>query len=133
MTLKQLENIIALRGEIAQLNKSMEKHYKAGDMVGDYYYAPNSGSVRTFHGIAVKDEPVLARKKERLRAKVADLQAQVEAAERFIDEIPDTNIRVLVRAYVIDGATYGSAAKLVHKKMSESTARKSVKAYFDSL
>ncbi|MCL2216666.1 MAG: hypothetical protein FWB91_06545 [Defluviitaleaceae bacterium] len=36
MTLKQLENIIALRGEIAQLNKSMEKHYKEGDFVGDF-------------------------------------------------------------------------------------------------
>lgn len=132
MTLKQLENIIALRGEIAQLNRSMEKHYRAGDFVGDYGYNPNSGSPYVIQGIAVKDEPVLERKKERLVKKIAELQAQVEAAEVFIDEISDTNVRVLVREYIINGATWDKAAKVVYKKMSADSARKCVKAYFET-
>lgn len=134
MSLKELEKIVALRGEIAQLTKSTEKHYKAGDIVADYGLDGKSGEMRAYSvtGIAARDEPVLERKKVRLRAKVVELQAQVEAAEKFIDEIPDTNVRVLVREYIINGATWENAAKTVYKKMSAEAARKCVTRYFEA-
>jgi|GEM_PF-3550210 len=81
-------------------------------------------------GVAVKDEPALERKKERLREKVAKLQAQVEAAERFIDEIECPTVRVLTRERVLNGATWEKAAKVVYKKMSADSARMAVRNYF---
>jgi hypothetical protein len=130
-TLKELEDIIALRSEIVQLNKSMEKHYKAGDFVGDYGYAPNSGRPFPIYGIAVKDEPALARKKERLKKKIAELQVQIEAAEKFIDEIKCPTVRVLTRERILNGATWKEAAKAVYNKMTANAALQCVKRYFE--
>ncbi|MCL2216667.1 MAG: hypothetical protein FWB91_06550 [Defluviitaleaceae bacterium] len=77
----------------------------------------------------LKDESALERKKGRLQKKVAELQAQVEAAEKFIDEISDVNVRVLVRERVVNGSSWEVAAKVVYKKMSADAARKCVKEY----
>ena len=135
MTLKELENIIALRGEITQLSKSMDKHYRMGDFVGDFGINCGTGQNAPYliQGVAVKDEPALERKKERLRKKVAELQSQVEAAERFIDEISDVDVRVLVRERVLNGATWEKSAKMAHGRMSPNAALQRVKRYFNAI
>ena len=73
MTLRDLKNIIALRGEIAQICKDMKRHYAAGDYVGDYGLNCRSGRPvpYTISGLAVKDSPALEKLKEKCNRRIA--------------------------------------------------------------
>ena len=130
MTLKELEQIFALRSEINLLKKRMEKMQQKGDFVGDYGFKPNRGRPFTIQGYAAKDEPKFERAKKKMIRQVSQLESTVGKAKSFIESVPDTTVRVLLSARFVDGMTWKQAASVIYTKMSEDAARKRVAAYF---
>ena len=122
MTKQQMEQLRNIPSEISAIedtlkNPKMEyvnvyyKDYRTGKGI------PKSRSEYDYDHLEVK------RLKKRLRKKVARLAKLMADAEAFIDSIEDSDMRVILRSYYINGLTQEKIALLMHYDRSTVSKR----------
>jgi len=129
MTHKELKQIIYLKSEIITLSLRMKRSVqKSKDFIGDYGYDYSSGqkNVITISGFPLPDEET----RDKINQRVAELKALVVAAEKFISEIPDARIRVILSLRYLEGFTWHDIAKKIYKNMTADAVRKCTMRWF---
>lgn len=133
MNLKDFEEIVHIRAEIEMLKKRLEKA-KNPSIVSDYAkdYSTGHEMIISISGYPLPDKVKSDKIIDMIKKHMAKLENRVLDAEEFINQIPDSRVRVLLTLKYLEGMTWDAAARTVYKKMSGDAARKQVQRYFDN-
>ena len=135
MILKDFEQLIYMKSEIDVLNKRLRREQSKGNQfVGDTAkdYRGGQGRVITIQGYTIADQKKIDEIWLILEARKLKLEQKVLEAEKHIASLADSKIRVLLTLRFLEGKEWQDVGKGFYKKMSADSARKYVKAYFES-
>ncbi|MCL2225658.1 MAG: hypothetical protein FWB96_11890 [Defluviitaleaceae bacterium] len=126
MTQKELKQIIHIKSEMRMLTIRMKN---AGSTAGDYGLDFSTGKKRAFI-IQGKHAPEYYDTAAKLSARADELAALVSAAEKFIADIPDPQVRVILTLRYLEGKSWHDVAKAIYKDMTADAVRMTVSNWF---
>jgi hypothetical protein len=119
VTQKELNRIIRLRSEIKTQAIIMKNSCAT---VGDYGLDHSTGKKRAFT-IQGKHAPAYYEAAKKHSADSNELEALVATAKKFIAEIPDSQIRLILSMRYIEGKQWSEVAHVLYNNSGESSAR----------
>jgi hypothetical protein len=127
LTHNELKQIIHLKSEIAML---MRRKHKSSQFMSDYGYDHRGGGreVITIQGY---NAPMHYEAVELLESRAEELKSMVTAAEKYIAEVPDARIRVILTMRYLDGKPWHDVAKAIYKNMTADSVRKCAARWFE--
>lgn len=121
MTKQELEEYGDLVAEIKELEKELAEKEKieVADAVTSSAEFPYSPHLVSVHGV-----PDLSRERQRSHGKIEKLNRQKAAVEKFIEGLPTSRQRRIVRYRVLDRMTWGEIAAKMGYKYTEAGVKK---------
>ena len=134
MTLKDFEQLVYMKSEIAMLTRRLEKT-KGDKFVGDYAKDYSSGYERiiTIQGYTITDTKKTGGIYALLEIRKHELEKQLLMAEQYIASIPDSKIRTILTLRFIEGQEWDEVAYNMYKKMTGDSARKCISRFFEKI
>ena len=136
MTLKDFEQLIAVKNEILVLNRRLEREQAKGNkFVADFAKDYSSGFAHavTLRGYSIADSDKMGRIRTVLENRKDRLEKLVYDAELFIDSISDSKVRMILTLRYIEGEEWNDVAKKVYRKMTGDAARMSIIRFFKNV
>lgn len=137
MTIERLEQYSDLRNEAADLEQRVDRlRERARQCVADTVKAsmteyPFVEHTVTIKGYAKRSARHLGRVYVRLIEKRAELDREIESIEVWLEAIPNSRVRQLVRYHYVDGETWPAAASRVYGHPHADAARMLVRRYIE--
>ncbi len=114
MTRKQLEQYKSKKEEIAELEAAISKLGSGEGLMGSSTVFDYRSGYPVPQAVVGVDREKFWSTKERYEAKIAELKAECEEVERFVEGIGDSLTRRIFRMYFIDGIRQEDIAAAVH-------------------
>ncbi len=135
MNKKDLEQYVNLKREITYLEKKINKLEQKSTITSDYVQTGFIGKrkkVSTIVGIDEKQQKRLSKYKTRLQSFKLQLDQKRVELEEFIEQIDDTELRLIIRYRYEDDFSW---IKIMHlmKYNNESTARMRVDRFLEKI
>lgn len=135
MNKKDLEQYVNLKREITYLEKKINKLEQKSTITSDYVQTGFIGKrkkVSTIVGIDEKQQKRLSKYKTRLQSFKLQLDQKRVELEEFIEQIDDTELRLIIRYRYEDDFSW---IKIMHlmKYNNESTARMKVDRFLEKI
>lgn len=125
--MEYLKDYTAVKLEILALTMKIASLPVEHDSVtGSLPYRPFTPAQISIHGVNVKTEARLYRRRQRLQRRQA-------ATELFVDAIPDRLIRSILRMRYLEEASWKAIAKAVGGCNTPDSVRMAAKRYFSTL
>lgn len=124
MEREQLERYLSQKEEIRELRYKLEHLGEGDSLVGNstiFDYSTGFPRPQAVVGYDYKKE---WRLRERYKTRLEKLKADCEETEKWIEDIPDSQMRRIFRMYYMDGETYRQIAKKMH--MDKSTVGRKI-------
>ena len=118
MTRKQLEQYKSKKEEITELEAAIRKLGSGESLMGSSTVFDYRSGYPVPQAVVGVDRKKFWSTKERYEAKIAELKAECEEAERFVEGIEDSLTRRIFRMYFLDGARQEDIAAAVHINQS---------------
>ena len=113
MTRKEMEQCISLRQEIMAIERSMKSPKSTYVVVFYKDYRTGKGIPKARQEVDNGEEE-LKRLKDRLSSRRRRLTKKLQAAEKFIDNVEDSEMRTILRDYYINGMSQQEIGEELH-------------------
>ncbi len=132
VTLEKLEQYDAKRREARLWSKELDKLKSRMQIVKDTVSGSSSDFPYTAHPVTItgKEHPSsrIQRREQRLNARIAQLQQDVDEIDAFIDSLEDSQLRQIIHCHYILGYSWVKTAGMTH--ITEGAAKMMVRRYF---
>ena len=130
MTKRRIEQYISLRREIVMLEgQILSAETTGGEYLSDVVQGSSKSLPYKKHSVVIKGYG--SRAVPRLCAKKADLEAECDAVERYIEMVDDSVLRQLLTRRYIEGRTLSETAELVG--YSEAQTKRHIKNFLEKM
>lgn len=123
---EQIKQLKALRREAEGLKYSID-HAKP-EIVTDYYkdYKTGRGVPKSLIGLAFDEKGILSRER-RLKRKLDEISRLIEAIEKDIEAVDDSDMRTILRMYYVEELSYREIEEQAF--ISKSTIQRKLKKF----